>query len=299
MLVHIAIGDAYGSGFEFKPKDFVELHNTDKLSYLPHSLSSREAGCYTDDTQMSLAIAEHIIEGGKWTQEDVAQRFIDVFRRDPRDTYAKHFNEFLQTVRTGEDFMKKIKNDSNRSGAAMRSLPLGVIPDLGRLKNAAFIQASTTHNTHEGRDSSFAVALIGHYLYYAKGPVKDLPLYLKDQIPGYAWDLPWVGRVPSEGIPCVRAALTVLTGEMTLCVRDVLRAAVAFTGDVDTVAALALGAIMLDRERASWSIPAHLKEGLETGRYGRTYLFVTERKLMRPRRSWKTKDRSFASWGGW
>lgn len=292
MLVNIAIGDAYGSGFEFKPAEFVECHNTAELPYLPHSLSTRGPGNYTDDTQMSLAIAEHIIEGGKWTQKAVAQRFIDTFRRDPRDTYAKHFNEFLKTVKNGEDFMKRIRNDSMRSGAAMRSLPLGVIPSLEALKTAALIQASVTHNTHEGRDSSYAVALIGHYLYYAKGPIKELADFLKSYIPGYAWELPWIGRVPSEGIPCVRAALTVLTGEI-LNVGEVLRKSIAFTGDTDTVGAIALGAAMLDRERASWEIPPHLLEGLEDLRYGKTHLRITERKLMRPSKSWAAKDQRF------
>lgn len=292
MLVNIAIGDSYGAGFEFKPDAFVEEHNTADLPYLPHSLSTRGPGHYTDDTQMSLAIAEHIIEGGKWTQEAVAQRFIDTFRRDPRDTYAKHFNEFLKTVKNGEDFMKSIRNDSMRSGAAMRSLPLGVIQSLEALKTAAFIQASVTHNTHEGRDSSYAVALIGHYLYYAKGPIKELPDFLRAYIPGYAWDLPWIGHVPSEGIPCVRAALAVLTGEI-LSVGEVLRKSVAFTGDTDTVGAIALGAVMLDRERASWKIPPHLFEELEDLRYGRTYLLITERKLMKPSKNWKERDQGF------
>jgi len=42
----------------------------------------------TRDTERSLAIAESIVSGEPWTPEQPAQRYVEVFRRDPREGYA-------------------------------------------------------------------------------------------------------------------------------------------------------------------------------------------------------------------
>ena len=39
MLLHIAIGDAYGAGFEFAPRDKIARHN-DGRGYVPHELGT-------------------------------------------------------------------------------------------------------------------------------------------------------------------------------------------------------------------------------------------------------------------
>jgi ADP-ribosyl-[dinitrogen reductase] hydrolase len=61
MLVECAIGDALGAGFEFTSSYFIKDNfNPKKLSYIQHPSHQIKPGCYTDDTQMSLAIAEFI-----------------------------------------------------------------------------------------------------------------------------------------------------------------------------------------------------------------------------------------------
>jgi hypothetical protein len=55
---------------------------------------------------------------------------------------------------------------------------------------------------------------------------------------------------------------------------------VSYTGDVDTVAAIALAAGSCSRE-VSQDLPEVLTEGLENGKYGREYLIELDRRLFR------------------
>jgi ADP-ribosyl-[dinitrogen reductase] hydrolase len=57
MLLELAVGDAYGAGFEYAPLEVVRKHNT-ATHYIQHPRHNIRPGCYTDDTQMSLAIPD-------------------------------------------------------------------------------------------------------------------------------------------------------------------------------------------------------------------------------------------------
>ncbi len=60
MLLELAVGDAYGAGFEYADADTVAAKN-DLSHYVRHPRHRISPGRYTDDTQMSLAIAEAIL----------------------------------------------------------------------------------------------------------------------------------------------------------------------------------------------------------------------------------------------
>ena len=63
MLLELAIGDAYGAGFEYVDARMVRDHN-DLSGYVQHPRHKGTApGCYTDDTQMTLAIVETMVSG--------------------------------------------------------------------------------------------------------------------------------------------------------------------------------------------------------------------------------------------
>src|SRR4051812_27494037 len=101
MLVELAVGDAYGAGFEYAPDALVRTENT-ATHYVQHPRHHGiRPGMYTDDTQMSLAIAEALVSGKRWTPQNLAERFVAVFRRDPREGYAGGFHAFLQETRSG------------------------------------------------------------------------------------------------------------------------------------------------------------------------------------------------------
>ena len=275
MLVELAVGDAYGAGFEYADPEVVRGHN-DLSAYRPHPLGGIPAGDYTDDTQMSLALAEALVEGLDWTPRVLAAKFVEVYRRDPRPGYAGRFQAFLDEVVDGDDFLARIRPDSEKSGAAMRAGPVGVLPDLDEVLDRTRVQAAITHNTPLGIDAACAAALMPHYFLYGLGPRADLGRFLCEHVPG-DWNTPYTGVVRAPGWMSVRAAVTALMAGSSLS--DVLRRCVDFTGDVDTVATVALAAGSCAGDLPQ-DLPAHLVTGLENGAYGRDHLAALDRRLM-------------------
>lgn len=268
MLVELAVGDAYGAGFEYADPDFVARENT-LLRYVQHPTHLDIApGAYTDDTQMTLAVAELLVAGAPWTPATLADKFVEVFHRDPRSGYASRFHAFLETVHDGADFLRRINPDSDKSGAAMRAAPIGLLSSVEDVLEYAEVQARVTHDTPPGIASAQAAALAVHYCHHALGPVADVGRWIAGRVDG-PWAQPWSGKVGSKGRMSVRAALTVLAECRSLS--EMLRASVAFTGDVDTVATIALAAGARSAEIVQ-DLPAALVDGLEDGTYGRRYL---------------------------
>jgi ADP-ribosylglycohydrolase len=282
MLVELAVGDAYGAGFEYADPEVVREHN-DLSGYRAHPLGTIPAGRYTDDTQMSLAIAEALVDGLDWTPRVLAGKFVEVYRRDPRPGYAGRFQSFLDAVTDGDDFLARIRPDSDKSGAAMRACPVGVLPDLDEVLDRTRVQAALTHDTPDGIAAACAAALMPHYFLYGRGPRADLGRFLCEHVPGTGpardWATPFTGPVGAPGWMSVRAAVTAVVAGTGLS--DVLRRCVAFTGDVDTVAtiALAAGSCAVDLPQ---DLPAHLVTGLENGTYGRDHLAGLDARLRRP-----------------
>lgn len=275
MLVELAIGDAYGAGFEFASADFVATYNT-LSAYVQHPRYTLKPGSYTDDTQMSLAIAETLISQDPWTPEVLASRFVSAFKRDPRKGYASRFYEFLLSVNDGEEFLAKMHGTSEKSGSAMRVTPVGILPTIEQVIEAATIQAKLTHNSPNGINAALAAALMSHYFLYGLGNKEGLGLFLEGYVAGN-WSIPWDGKVSTLGWECVQAAVTAIVRNDSLS--NILQDCVAFTGDVDTIAAIALGVASCSEE-VTQDLPSHLFEGLENGRYGRDYIRELDKKLL-------------------
>lgn len=274
MLVEAAIGDAYGGGFEYVDRKFVEKYN-DLSRYVKHPWHKLQPGCYTDDTQMSIAIAELIIEEEEWTREIIASRFLDAFHRDQRGGYAKGFFAFLKKTKTGAEFLENIRPNSDKSGAAMRACPIGVLPDVTEVINRCRMQASLTHDTPDGINAAVAAALMTHYFIYDLGEKSDLPDFLCQHVPGN-WSERWSGKVGSKGWMSVRAAITSLLRNE--CMSSLLKSCIAWTGDTDTVATIALAAGSCCRE-IEQDLPDILYKELENGPYGRDFLMELDMKL--------------------
>ena len=275
MLVELAIGDAYGAGFEYASDRIVRDHN-DLSRYIQHQRHAIKPGCYTDDTQMSIAIAEAILEFEDWTPEILAHRFVTVFKRDPREGYASRFFDFLTQVRDGDEFLASIHPHSDKSGAAMRACPIGVYRSADEVIDRCTLQATLTHNTPDGINAAVAASLMTHYFLYRIGPKSEVPDFLSAHVPG-PWASPWSGKVGAQGMTSVHAALTAVLASDRMS--SLLRACIEFTGDVDTVATIALGAgaCSVDIEQ---DLPEHLYAGLEDGPFGRCFLEQLDTRLL-------------------
>jgi ADP-ribosyl-[dinitrogen reductase] hydrolase len=265
VLFEIAIGDAYGAGFEFSSRDKIERSNT-LAAYVEHELGI-PAGRYTDDTQMSIAVSEVLLSDAT-TGDAFADAFVTCYKRDRRGGYAKGLQALLDECQDGADLRARIRPESRRNGAAMRSVPLGLIPEKTRLFAAAQAQATVTHHTPEGILSSRVVAYMSHLLLYGETRVSDLPALVKSEL-GFELRHDWHQEVECDALQTLHAVNTALqrNGRMS----DLLVDCVNFSGDVDSVAAIAMGLASLSAEYVC-DVPNVLRHGLEDETYGATFL---------------------------
>jgi ADP-ribosyl-[dinitrogen reductase] hydrolase len=195
----------------------------------------------------------------------------------PLLTYAGGFYKFLKKTRSGKEFIDNIRPKSDKSGAAMRSCPIGVFPSEDEVISRCSIQAAITHNTVDGKNAAIAAALMAHYFIYNLGKKSELPEYLCEHVAGN-WAEPWVGEVGSRGWMSVRAAITSLM--MNDSLSAILRSSIKWGGDTDTIAAIALAAGSCSKD-IEQDIPEVLLQGLEHGKYGIHFLHSLDKKLMK------------------
>lgn len=275
MLVEMAIGDAYGAGFEFASEDFVRQHNA-ASGYVSHPRHSLPPGMYTDDTQMAIGLAEAILSDEPWTPETIAKYFVKAFKRDPREGYASGFYGFLRRIQDAEEFLNNIRPNSDKSGGAMRAAPVGIFSSPEEVIEKSRIQAAITHDTPDGTNAAIASSLISHYFLYDIGPKTELGSFLESRVPGN-WSTPWKGFASVKGMDCVHAAVTAVMASDSL--RELLKQCIAFTGDTDTIAAIAMPAGASAKEIEN-NLPKTFYEDLENGQYGRNYIEELDKKIL-------------------
>lgn len=302
MMLEIAVGDAYGACYESADPKWVLRNNDLYYSNHPRKLRKRpedyqpslvKPGCYTDDTQMAIAIAEAMLDDEEeWSRLSLADRFVDAFQRDQRRGYTVYFLNVLMNSRDGEVLLSKIDGRSTKSGGAMRAGPIGLYSDFREVVRKAKAQAIVTHDSWLGVNSSVGAALMTHYFYHDIGPKDQLADWLKDRYFGDSlhtdepfevegevvecWH-PDLGRkVRVHAWDCLEAAIYAIESHDSLS--KILWQCVQYTGDVDTVAAIAMGPASLSKE-IDQDLPDHLIEGLENRTYGRDYLKALDEEL--------------------
>lgn len=138
------MGDAYGAGFEFAPREKNDRSNP-LMMFVPHE-TGMAAGHYTGDTQMSIAVCEVLLSGGSMSSDEFADAFVRCYRRDPRRGYAKGLQGLFDQSQNGQHFRSLIRRGSRRNGAAMRSAPLGLLASVSQVAKVSHSQAIVTHD---------------------------------------------------------------------------------------------------------------------------------------------------------
>lgn len=265
------IGDAYGFCFEFveNPLNDLRYHQHPNFTHV-------RPGVYSDDTQMQIALAEVIASEREWSPEELAQAFVDTFKRDPRAGYAERFHAFLSSINSGKEFLEQMRPESERNGAAMRAPVIGLFDSIDEVARRSEIQAKLTHDTRGGVDSAIAAALMSHYFAYSLGSKEELPAFLTRHVPGYDWNPNWQGKVPVHGINTVQAAVTAVCQSSSLS--ELLRKCVEFTGDVDSVATIALASASSNASFVR-DISENLWNDFEPSRFGLRYLLDLDQRV--------------------
>ena len=144
------LGDAFGSGFEGMNPEKARFHmdNLDSPS-VHHFVSKKFPRSYTDDTDMTLAVVESIIQSSGVSPENIAKQFS--LYCDLTRGYAIGAIKSVLALRAGMKWYEVARivfeNGSFGNGAAMRVSPVGLFyhHDLDSLQEAAIQQANITH----------------------------------------------------------------------------------------------------------------------------------------------------------
>jgi ADP-ribosylglycohydrolase len=295
-LLRIAQGDAYAMAVEYvkrekHPELYAEALKFER--FLQHPTHKKlKPGMYTDDTQMSIANIELLLNTSlspeKRGADDFRRHFFDVFKRDERDGYSRGFQKLLEECQTVAELKEKIVPNSDKNGAAMRSVPFGVIADPRYAIDLAMTQARVTHDTPQGIASAASVAIMSHFTIHTDLPFEEMTGWCEQYVPSafaefwHDWDGPVQGNKndPADlgvGMNTVWAVCTLLRREKSLM--GILQKTIEWGGDTDSVAAIAWG--IASARYQDEQLPEFLERDLELGRkYGAAFLKDLGKQLM-------------------
>lgn len=177
-IVGLAVGDALGYPHEFRRvaqvrqelgpdgiTDFVALQ--DSRFTRPFILGKlHPPGTFTDDTQMSLALAEALLEEPTNNVERlmpvVARHFVKwYFSDDNNRSPGEATGIGCQALRSGTPWREAGAAESKGCGANMRVAPIGLFyEDLDDVSNIARAQAVLTHRHDAAIEGAAAAALL-------------------------------------------------------------------------------------------------------------------------------------------
>lgn len=277
MLLRIAQGDAFAAGTEYvklkQHADIIaEALKLEKFLQHPHHLGLKP-GSYTDDGQMSISVAEVLIEKGtEATALDYSDAFFRCFKRDPREGYSRGFQAILEQAQSPAELRQLIVPNSNKNGAAMRSVPLGVIRKPEDVVRVTGLQASVTHQTWGGINSAIAVALMSHYALHDARGLSSMDSFCIHHCPAFEhFRQPWEGPVKARnndagdmgvGMNTAWAVHTLLVEETSL--QGIMKRLIGWGGDTDTVGAIAWG--IASCRYQDEALPEFLERDLEVGK---------------------------------
>jgi ADP-ribosylglycohydrolase len=297
-LTALAIGDSFGRAFEFATKEAIE-NNLDIKNYsqcvgkYPDE-EGGNIGRYTDDTQMSMAITEHMLLDYPITHDFYAASFLQTYTRDKRGGYSKRIKKVLDSSKNVKDFHNHIGDlvPRNSNGSVMRCLPLGLYPDIKQLKHACVIQTTVTHPTIDCIIATTAVALSVHYLYY--NIQRSYISWMSEQMGQDNFFKVYDTYTLGEEVKCdaletasfclnfifrtsrfIPARSKIKFDKMS----QILTECIMVGGDTDSTASICLGLACIKDIKND--LNDNLFDNLENGTYGRDYIIGLEEKLLK------------------
>lgn len=165
VLLGTAIGDALGVPFETKLANYEPLVAWDGETFLGSEHHKLKPGQYSDDTQMSLMVAESLIENHGFNPDDLAERYVDWITSGRARGYGKTTMLAIQNLLNGKHWSESGIAGSYGNGTAMRAAPFGVYfrNDLTSLISICKMDSAITHASDEAEAGSIAIGLAAAY----------------------------------------------------------------------------------------------------------------------------------------
>ncbi len=165
-LLGTFIGDSLGRPFEgFAPTHIVDQIKNKSIA----ELLQIGKGRYTDDTQMTIAMAESLIENNGLDQDALIKKFVDAF--EPSRGYGVSLSIVLEQVAEGVDWREANRavfpEGSFGNGASMRIAPLACYfwnESIDAVWNKAIASSEITHAHPQGYLMAAVQAVNIHFL---------------------------------------------------------------------------------------------------------------------------------------
>jgi len=231
------IGDIIGSVYEFNNKKRKDFHLFTPMSR------------FTDDTVMTLAVAEWLTEDKGHSEEGLILRMQDLGRRYPYVGYGGGFRRWLYN-------QQPKPYNSYGNGAAMRVSPIALYAQsLEETLRLATISAKITHNHPEGMKGAEATA-VAVYLAKTGKDIQEIRDYINQHYYTMDFTLDEIRDTYRFNESCqgtVPQALQAFFESTDF--EDAIRNAISIGGDSDTVAAICGGVA-----QAYYGIPTDIRK---------------------------------------
>lgn len=158
-LLGLALGDALGATYEGEPSSFICARYPS-----PQDLFNRDQDVlgYSDDTQMTIGVAEALIDDGEIRAATLCRKF--VWNYVPARGYGRGARRILDAMEEGRDYAtvaeEVFPGGSYGNGAAMRVAPVALLfaHDSQKLKEQATLQSEVTHRHPLGIEGAHIIA---------------------------------------------------------------------------------------------------------------------------------------------
>lgn len=140
----VAVGDALGATMEFFKPIFDPLFQHTEMA--GGGWLNLQKGEWTDDTDLTLAVAEGIMENPDDPVPAIGRRFMTWLSTNPRDIGNTTMSSLTRFDRTGDWKTASLKSDQTASnGALMRTIPVALAYDGEEMYRNALDIAAMTH----------------------------------------------------------------------------------------------------------------------------------------------------------
>jgi len=160
-LLGTAVGDALGVPFETKLVNYQPLLDWDGKTYLGSVHHKLLPGQFSDDTQMSLEVAESLINNKGFNPDDLAARYVEWIMSGRARGWGKTTMAAVQNLLAGKHWSESGIANSYGNGTAMRAAPFGVWfrNDIKSLVEIVKIDSAITHVSEEAEAGALVIAL--------------------------------------------------------------------------------------------------------------------------------------------
>lgn len=161
VLLGGAIGDALGVFAESKLPNYQPLLDWDGKTFLGSEHHGLKPGQFSDDTQLSIEIAESLILNKGFNPDDLAARYVDWIVSGCARGYGRTTLMAIQNLIAGKHWSESGIAGSYGNGTAMRAAPFGIYfrNDLQSLVAICKIDSAITHASEDAEAGSIAIAL--------------------------------------------------------------------------------------------------------------------------------------------